>query len=93
MTFDEIKSTLFTSHDEGVDTAAAYDAILTEVSAIMSNLDTKVHEVEDLTNRLAESTASNMKLLDKVKYMLQNQEDEPVNETETITLTNLFEEA
>lgn len=92
MTIEEMKQVLLTSHDEGVDSAAAYDSVLTEVSAIMAALEESKHTVEDLTNRVAELTDSNLKLLEKVKYMAPAEEEKDEPEAETITIDNLFEE-
>lgn len=93
MTFDEIKNALLTSGDEGVDRAAVFDSVLSEVSNTMIALEDANRKVEDLTNRVAELTDSNLKLLDKVKYMDQGEEEKD-NETETevVTIDNLFEE-
>lgn len=91
MTFDEIKSTLITSHDEGVDSAAAYDSVLSEVSSIMASLEDANRQVEDLTNRVATLTDNNLKLLDKIRYVEQEEvKDDP--EPEVVTIDNLFEE-
>ena len=91
MTIEEMKQVLLTSHDEGVDSAAAYDSVLTEVSATMTALEDSKRTVEDLTNRVAELTDSNLKLLEKVKYMAPAEEKEEP-EAKTITIDNLFEE-
>lgn len=92
MTIEEMKQVLLTSHDEGVDSAAAYDSVLTEVSATMTALEDSKRTVEDLTNRVAELTDSNLKLLEKVKYMAPAEEEKEEPEAETITIDNLFEE-
>lgn len=91
MTIEEMKQVLLTSHDEGVDSAAAYDSVLSEVSSTMTQLEESKRTVEDLTNRVAELTDSNLKLLEKVKYMAPAEEKEEP-EAETITIDNLFEE-
>ena len=93
MTIDEMKNVLLTSHDEGVDSAAAYDSVLSEVAGIMEALDEKTRAIEDLSNRVAELTDNNLKLLEKVKYMTQEEEvvDEET-EPEPMTLEKLFEE-
>ena len=93
MTIEEMKNALLTSHDEGVDSAAVYDSVLSEVGNTMMELEDTKRKVEDLTNRVAELTDNNLKLLEKVKYMTQedpeNKEDpEPVE----VTIDNLFEE-
>jgi len=61
------------------------------VSATMTALEDSKRTVEDLTNRVAELTDSNLKLLEKVKYMAPAEEKEEP-EAKTITIDNLFEE-
>lgn len=92
MTFDEIKNALLTSGDEGVDRAAVYDSVLEEIASSMSSLEEANRKVEDLTNRVTELTENNLKLLEKVKYMTEDEvkEDEP--DPEIVTIDNLFEE-
>jgi len=92
MTFDEIKNVLLTSSDEGVDRAAAFDSVLSEISGLMTSLDEANSKVTDLTNKVTELTDNNFKLLDKIRYVEQEdvKEDEP--EPEQITIDNLFEE-
>lgn len=93
MTLDEMKNLLLTSHDEGVDTATVYDSVLTEVASIVARADDATRQVEDLTNRVTELTENNIKLLDKIKYI---QEDDIADEKEPdqpeVTIDNLFEE-
>lgn len=93
MTFDEIKNALLTSSDEGVDRAAVYDSILESIASSMTSLEEANRKVEDLTNRVTELTENNLKLLEKVKYMTEDEapeDDEP--EPELVTIDNLFEE-
>lgn len=92
MTIEEMKTALLTSHDEGVDPAAAYDSVLSEVSGIMTALEDEKRKVEDLTNRVAELTDNNLKLLDKVKYMAQDEPEGQDEEVKEVTIENLFEE-
>lgn len=92
MTFDEIKNALLTSGDEGVDRAAVFDSVLSDISNTMMELVDNKRKVEDLTNRVAELTDNNFKLLEKVKYMAQSENDDPDPEPEQITIDNLFEE-
>lgn len=92
MTFEELKNTLLTSHDEGVDSSAAYDSILTEVSEMYTKMNESERKVEDLTNRVAQLTDSNFKLLEKVRYMEPEESKEPEPEPEEITIEKLFEE-
>lgn len=93
MTFDEIKNALLTSGDEGVDRAAVYDSILESIASSMNSLEEANRKVEDLTNRVTVLTENNLKLLEKVKYMTEDEvqeDDEP--EPELVTIDNLFEE-
>lgn len=92
MTIDEMKEALISSNDEGIDRAAVYDNVLSEVSGIMGELEENKRVVEDLTNRVAELTDNNLKLLEKVKYMAQEDEQEADPEPEVVTIDNLFEE-
>lgn len=92
MTIEEMKNALITSHDEGVDSAAVYDGILTEVSASMAELEESKKTIEELTGRVADLTDTNLKLLEKVKYMTQEPEADPEPEAEIVTIDNLFEE-
>lgn len=91
MTFDEIKNALLTSGDEGVDRAAVFDSVLSEVSNTMMALEDAQRKVEDLTNRVAELTDNNLKLLDKIRYV-ETEEVKEEPEVEEVTLENLFEE-
>ena len=92
MNFEEFKNSLLTSHGEGVDSAAVYDSLLTEVSGLYEDLKVKTEAVEELTNRLAESNASNMKLLDKIKYMaVEETPEDDKDEPELLTIEQLFE--
>lgn len=93
MTLDEMKNLLLTSHDEGVDTATVYDSVLTEVASLVGRAEGAERQVEDLTNRVTELTENNIKLLDKIKYIQEDDisgKEEP--ETPEVTIDNLFEE-
>lgn len=92
MTIEEMKQVLLTSHDEGVDSAAAYDSVLSEIAVKMEELSEANRKVEDLTNRVAELTDNNLKLLDKVKYMSQEEGKEEEDQATEVTIENLFEE-
>ena len=92
MTFEEIKQALLTSHDEGVDTASVLDSVLSEISNVMYELEDNRHKVEDLTQRVATLTDTNYKLLDKVRYINQEEEEKGEPDEPEITLDNLFEE-
>lgn len=93
MTVDEMKATLLTATEEGADAATIFDSVMTEVAAMSAKLDEAQRNVEELTGRVTELTENNLKLLEKVKYMTQ--EDEVVDEEpepEPMTLEKLFEE-
>lgn len=94
MTIEEMRAALIGSHDEGVDTAAVYDSVLSEVSGLQAQIEEGKGKLADLTNRVTELTENNLKLLDKIRYTEPEQEATPedtVDEPE-ITLANLFEE-
>ena len=92
MTFDEIKATLTGSLEEGADQAAAFDAVLGEVSAIMEREAEGQAKIEELSAKIAELTDTNLKLLDKVRYIEQEEAPEEVEEAPQVTIDNLFEE-
>ena len=92
MNFEEFKSTLMSAQVEGADVASVYDSVLTEASDLYTKLADRDAKIEDLTNRVTTLTDNNLKLLDKVKYMGQDEKTEPDPENETVTLDNLFEE-
>lgn len=92
MTFDEIKATLTGSLEEGADQAAAFDSVLAEVSAIMEREAEGQAKIEELTLKVNELAETNLKLLDKVRYIEQEEEAEAEEEAPVVTLENLFEE-
>lgn len=93
MTFDEIKATLTGSLEEGADQAAAFDAVLGEVSALMDREAAGQAKIEELSAKIAELTDTNLKLLDKVRYIEQEEAPEEVEEeAPQVTIDNLFEE-
>lgn len=92
MTFDEIKATLTGSLEEGADQAAAFDAVLGEVSALMDREAEGQAKIEELSAKIAELTDTNLKLLDKVRYIEQEEAPEEVEEAPQVTIDNLFEE-
>lgn len=96
MTIEEMRQALIGSHDEGVDTAAVYDSVLSEVSGLMATIDEGSAKIAELTNRVTELSENNLKLLDKIRYAEPEQEATPddtvPNDEPEITLANLFEE-
>lgn len=93
MTFDEIKSTLTGSLEEGADQAAAFDAVLNEVSAIMEREAEGQAKIEELTLKVNELADTNLKLLDKVRYIEQEEAPAEIEEeAPAVTIDNLFEE-
>lgn len=93
MTVDEMKATLLTATEEGADAAAIFDSVMTEVAEMSTKLDEAQRNVEELTGRVTELTDSNLKLLEKVKYMTQEPEEaEEPEEVPEVTIDNLFEE-
>lgn len=93
MTVDEMKSTLLTATEEGADAAAIFDSVMTEVAEMNTKLDEAQRNVEELTGRVTELTDTNLKLLEKVKYMSQAEElEEHEEEIPEVTIDNLFEE-
>lgn len=96
MTFEEFKSTLMSSQQEGADVATVFDSVLTEASGLYTSIGEKDKKIEELVNRVTTLTDNNLKLLDKVKYMGQDGAGkpgtDPDQEKPEITIDNLFEE-
>ena len=82
------------AEEEGADRAAVYDDVLTEVSGLFAQIDEGAAKLAEVTNRVTELTDSNLKLLDKIRYIEPEQEAEadPEPAEPEITLENLFEE-
>lgn len=103
LSIDEIKTKLSASDAEGADKASIYDEVLSDISETYNHIseiekakaeaDTKITELSDKANEL---TQTNLKLLDKIKYVGEEgnkgkeEPDEP--EVEIADLTNWYEE-
>lgn len=103
LTIDEIKAKLNASNEEGADKASIYDEVLSDISDTYTKIaemektkadaDTRISELSDKANEL---TQTNLKLLDKIKYVGEESDkgkeepDEP--EVEIADLTNWYEE-
>lgn len=92
MNFDVVKALLLGAEEEGADRAAIYDSVLTELSGVFSTLEESKRSIEDLTNRVAELTDNNLKLIEKIKYVDSEEVKEKESEPEIVTIDNLFEE-
>lgn len=98
MTIDEIKAKLTGAEEEGADRAKIYDDVLSDISAYIdkstSDLATANSRVDELTKQLGSLTDTNLKLLDKVKYIGEGggnggSDDEDAS---TITIEDLFKD-
>lgn len=103
LTIDEIKTKLTASDEDGADKASVYDEILSDISDTynkMSELekakteaDGKITELSDKANEL---TQTNLKLLDKIKYVDSESDkgdtDDPEDKVEIADLTTWYEE-
>lgn len=104
MTAEEIKTLLLSGEEDGADRASIYDQVVSDITET-----TKTHEetsgklaeansrIEDLNKQLSKLTETNLKLLDKIKYVTTNDEggddgsdDEP--EVEIADLNTWYEE-
>lgn len=92
MTFEEIKKTLLGATEEGADMTSIIDSVLEEVASLMSRVTESEKQTEELTNRIADLTSSNLKLIDKIKYIEGDDGIDGNESNEEITLDNLFEE-
>ena len=92
MTFDEIKSKLMTTEEEGADRAAIYDEVLTEVAAQIERADAAEAQIADVMARVADLEASNMKLLEKIRYVEAEDAEDEEEVEEEMTYEKLFEE-
>lgn len=97
MNIDDLKEKLTGAEAEGADRAKIYDEILSEVSRFIekstSDLATATARVDELTKQVGSLTDTNLKLLDKVKYIDGNGgggDDD--DDTSTITIADLFKE-
>lgn len=101
-TIDEIKAKLASSDEEGADKASIYDEVLSDITETYNKIsemeqaktetDQKLTELSDKANEL---TRTNLKLLDKIKYVEPDKNDEPENkgdEPEIADLSTWYEE-
>lgn len=103
LTIDEIKTKLTASDAEGADKASIYDEILSDITDTYSKMsemekareeaDGKITELSDKANEL---TQTNLKLLDKIKYVDSESDkgdtDDPEDKVEIADLTTWYEE-
>ena len=102
LTIDEIKAKLAASDEEGADKATIYDEVLsdiadtynkiTEMEKAKAETDTKLSELSDKANEL---TQTNLKLLDKIKYVEPDKEthdDDKKDEVEIADLSTWYDE-
>ena len=98
MQIDELKKKLTSAEDDGADRAKIYDEVLSEVSAYVeestNELATVNARVDELTKQVGSLTDTNLKLLDKVKYIGESGKDgdQDDDDVSTITIEDLFKE-
>lgn len=94
MTIEEFKAKLGHMTEEGADVAAVTDELMTDYAERLTEAEQKAAEIAEkaeevtrLTAKVNELAATNMKLIDKIKY----HEDEKEEDVEKVTLENLFD--
>lgn len=98
MTIDEMKAKLLAGEEEGADRAAIYDEVCKgmaeTVEASTKALVEATNRVEALTTQVNTITETNLKLLDKVKYMTEQNpaEEDEDDDASSITIEELFKE-
>lgn len=103
LTIDEIKTKLTASDTEGADKASIYDEILSDITDTYSKISEmeKAQEeangkITELSNKANELTQTNLKLLDKIKYVDSESDkgdtDDPEDKVEIEDLTTWYEE-
>lgn len=97
MTVEEIKNKLMSAEEEGVDRVSVYDEVLSAVSAREEEVAASMKESEDkiaeMTDKIANLTETNLKLLEKIKYVEDVAEEaEESDDAEEITIADLFVE-
>lgn len=95
MTIDEMKAKLMSAEEEGADRASVYDEVLSAVSAREEEVAASMKESEDkiaeMTGKIAELTETNLKLLEKIKYVEDEvTDDEVVDDVADIEIADLF---
>lgn len=93
MTVDEMREALMGTTNEGADAAGTFDTILTEVTGVIERAEAAEAQVAELSSKIAELTQTNLQLLDKIRYVEAEPEQEAAEEElPEITIDNLFEE-
>ena len=103
LTIDEIKTKLTASDEDGADKASIYDEILSDITdtySKMSDMEKAQEEdrgkITELSDKANELTQTNLKLLDKIKYVDSESDkgdtDDPEDKVEIEDLTTWYEE-
>ncbi len=95
MTIDEYRAALGRMTEEGADIAAVTDTLMTDYAERLTEAEQKAAEIAEkaeevtrLTVKVNELAATNLKLIDKIKY---HEDDKEEPENEEITIENLFD--
>lgn len=91
MKIEDYKATLTGLLAEGADVGAITDGLLKDYQERLNEVEemrTKDTTIADLTSKIAELNATNLKLIDRIKY--SDPDPEPAPEPE-VTLENLFD--
>ena len=95
MTIDEYRAKLGSMTEEGADIAAVTDELMTDYAERLTEAEQKAAEIAEkaeevtrLTAKVNELAATNLKLIDKIKY---HEEDKKEPENEEVTIENLFD--
>lgn len=97
MIIDEIKAKLTGAEKEGADRIKVYDEVLSDITSYVNKAEADItsttNKVAELTKQIATMTETNLKLLDKVKYIEGSDEADDEDDSSTITIDDLFKEA
>lgn len=99
MIIDEIKAKLTSAEEEGADRVKVYDEVLSDITSYVNKAEADIAsttgKVAELTKQIATMTETNLKLLDKVKYIegSDDKDDDDDYDSSTITIDDLFKEA
>ena len=97
MIIDEIKAKLTGAEEEGADRVKVYDEVQSDITSYVNKTEADIasttDKVAELTKQIAAMTETNLKLLDKVKYIEGSDETDDEDDSSTITIDDLFKEA
>lgn len=96
LTIDEIKAKLASSDEEGADKASIYDEILNDIAetytALKAAQDGKAEadeKITSLSDKANELTQTNLKLLDKIKYVEPDKQEPETDKEDDVEIADL----